>query len=291
MLNINFNCSTQNLQEDIWETLLPNVIFTHLVSNGQVTEKLDPTTKSWAMEDDWKKNKDQNQENLQNVIILWRTPNFRLTFKYVISVLQIWDPKEAQQFKRYINETNLPGEKGNYIIWIFPMLSHPLILNRPIIVFILSNISLTMYESWTTWVHSGCECSGHRRSSEPWSTQRTAAAAGRQTAAPHPHCWRPAAHHTVGTRPLKGWRRPPPPRHLWDNTKGRQCGYFSATRGEMWIWSWMSQQTFQFDKNRCNFIMKLLLCIVITACTDPSLLSLLHPALITIWTHRATDSF
>lgn len=52
MLNINFNCSTQNLQEDIWETLLPNVIFTHLVSNGQVTEKLDPTTKSWAMEDD-----------------------------------------------------------------------------------------------------------------------------------------------------------------------------------------------------------------------------------------------
>lgn len=48
----NCNRSTQNLQEKIWETLLPNVIFTHLVSNRQVTEELDPTTKSWAIEDD-----------------------------------------------------------------------------------------------------------------------------------------------------------------------------------------------------------------------------------------------
>lgn len=47
----NCNRGTQNLQEKIWETLLPNVIFTHLVSNRQVTEELDPTTKSWAIED------------------------------------------------------------------------------------------------------------------------------------------------------------------------------------------------------------------------------------------------
>lgn len=96
------------------------------------------------------KNKDQNQKTPQKVIISWRIPNFRLTFKYVISVLQIWDPKEAQEFKRYVNETNLPGEKGNYILCICLSLSHPLTLNSPIIVFILSNISSTMHESWTT---------------------------------------------------------------------------------------------------------------------------------------------
>lgn len=65
-----------------------------------------------------------------------------------------------------------------------------------------------------TWSHSGCECSGHRRSSEPWGTPPSTAAAG-----PDPQCWPSASHHTVGTRPLKDRRTPPPPQHLWENKK------------------------------------------------------------------------
>lgn len=60
-----------------------------------------------------------------------------------------------------------------------------------------------------TWSQSGCGCSGRRRSSEPWNTRPSAAAA-----APDRRCQN---HQTVETRPCKARRRLPPPQNLWDD--------------------------------------------------------------------------
>lgn len=42
--------SAKHLQEEIRETLPPNVVFTHLVPNRQVTQELDATTQSLVTE-------------------------------------------------------------------------------------------------------------------------------------------------------------------------------------------------------------------------------------------------
>jgi len=66
-----------------------------------------------------------------------------------------------------------------------------------------------------TWADSGCGRSRHRCSSEPWSTRRSAAAAGRQTAGPDRHSWQHGAHRTVWIKPVEDWTTPPPSQHLW----------------------------------------------------------------------------
>lgn len=38
-----------NLREKVWIAQLPNVVFAHLISSGQVPQELDPTTKSWII--------------------------------------------------------------------------------------------------------------------------------------------------------------------------------------------------------------------------------------------------
>lgn len=52
---------TQNLQEKVWEAYHPNVIFAQLVTNSQVTKKLDATAKSWATE-----NRSKIRKNIQH---------------------------------------------------------------------------------------------------------------------------------------------------------------------------------------------------------------------------------
>lgn len=57
----------------------------------------------------------EKKKSVSKRFIKYQLPNFRLTFTYVISALQICGLKEAQEFKRHLNETKFPRGK-NYII-------------------------------------------------------------------------------------------------------------------------------------------------------------------------------